>query len=284
MKSQATNKRKLERKDWRDYELQILKIFREKYPDRLILDNRKVVGKHSKRARQIDVLVYKKDTETADIIIECKYLNKIVTVGVLDAFYGKLHDLGLKRGTIVSSKGFSAATRNYAEKKGIKLESIDYEYLKDYYYISPNEVPDIFVKATTYNVPYCDNCDISILYEIGEVYGMAEQEMLFCPKCKIELMEVRSDANHRVVKIFRGEATTEKEVQEVIAKHINATKEEWVYNLYWIVPVSSNCCFICKHEFCEHPPTRLKIKYKDKYVCSECSMSQRTLLIDYKYL
>jgi hypothetical protein len=47
---------------------------------------------------------------------------------------------------------------------------------------------------------------------------------------------------------------------------------------------SNNNCFICKHEFCEFPPTRSKIEYKTKNVCSECFMSRRTLLMDYKYL
>lgn len=285
MKNQTT-KNKLERKDWKDYELQILKIYREKYPKRLVLDNQKIAGRHSKKPRQIDVIVYKTDCQRIDLIIECKNLNKTVTVGILDAFYGKLHDLGIKRGVIVSTKGFSTSTKNYAKKKNIVLESIDYEYLKDYYYILPNEVPEVLSKATRYSVPYCETCDISILYEIGEVYGMAEHEPLYCPKCKTELTEVRSDANHRVVKIFRGDTLLESEVKEVIARHINATKDEWTSDRYLFgAPISvDNNCFICKHEFCEHPPTRFKMEYNNKNICSECSTSNRTLLMEYKYL
>ncbi|CAN5897338.1 hypothetical protein BH11BAC7_BH11BAC7_35900 [soil metagenome] len=272
--------------DWKDYELQILKVFREKYPKRLVVDNQKIIGRHSKGLRQIDVAVFKTDDKKIDYVIECKNLNRTVTVPVLDAFYGKLHDIGIKHGIIVTTKGFSISTKNYAEKKNIILTTIDYEYLKDYYYIPPSEVPDVFMKATRYSTPYCSKCDITTLYEIGEVYGMAEHEPLFCPKCKTQLAEVRSDANHRVIKIFRGTEKSEKSIDEVIAKHINATKDEWVSFLFSVRVQTSikNNCFICKHEFCEHPPTHSKSVYKKRNVCSECIMSSRTLLIDYKYI
>jgi hypothetical protein len=285
MKNQTT-KNKLERKDWKDYELQILKVYREKYPKKLVLDNQKIKGRHSKRLRQIDVIVYSKDGQKIDLIIECKNLSRTVTVGILDAFYGKLHDLGIKRGIIVSTQGHSSSTQNYANSKGIILETISYEYLKDYYYIPPREIPEIFMKATRYRTPYCDSCDIRALYEIGEVYGMAEHEPLYCPKCKVELLEVRSDANHRVIKIFKGKVLTEKEINDVVAKHIYATKAEWICDFYFpgFHISADSICFICKHEFCEFPPTRSKTEYENKYVCSECLMSQRTLLLDYKYL
>lgn len=279
-------KNRLERKDWEDYELQILKVYRDKYPKRVVLGNQKIKGQHSEGLRQIDVAVYKQDGQKIDIVIECKNLSKIVTVEILDAFFGKLHDLGIENGVIVTTKGFSKNTENYAKKKLITLETLDYEYLKDYYYISPNEVPEVFVKATRYTTPFCCECDISILYEIGEVYGMAEFEPLYCPKCKTQLSEVRSDANHRVIKLFRGTEILMAEIELAIAKHINATKEEWASSFYGVgKPITDNDnCFICKHEFCEFPPTRYKIEYKNKNICSECSMSQRTLLLDYNYL
>jgi Restriction endonuclease len=279
-------KNRLERKDWRDYELQILKVYREKYSKRLVLDNRRIKGEHSKRLRQIDVLVYKKGGKKIDIIIECKNLNKKVTVGTLDAFYGKLHDLGISKGIIITTKGFSLGTKNYAQSKNITLDVIDYEYLKDYYYILPNEVPEVFNKAIRYAVPFCSKCDISILYEIGEVYGMAEHEPLYCPKCKIQLTKVRSDANHRVIKIFRGTEVSETEIDVVIAKHIDATRNEWASDFYLFdIPITEDKnCFVCKYEFCESPPTRAKNEYKNKNICSECLMSRRTLLLDYNYL
>lgn len=285
MKKQA-NKNKLERPDWKDYELQILKVYREKYPSRLVFGNHKTKGRHSKRARQLDVVVYKKDGTGIDYIIECKNLAKVVSVPVLDSFYGKLHDLGVKNGVIITTKGFSDGTKKYAKKKNIELIKVDYEYLKDYYYIPPSEVPDVFMKATRYASPYCNSCDITSLYEIGEVYGMAEREPLYCPKCKTELTEVRSDANHRVIKIFPGSDIEDNEIDNVIAQHIFITKKEWMSNLFLrgLFMQNSERCFICKHEFCEHPPTHSKMIYNGKDICTECFMSKRTLLIDQNYL
>jgi hypothetical protein len=285
MKKQ-TNRNKLERPDWKDYELQILKVYREKYPNQLVLGDHKIKGRHSKRARQLDVVVYKKDDTGIDCIIECKNLAKVVTIPVLDSFYGKLHDLGIKKGVIITTKGFSDGTKEYAKKKKIELKKIDYEYLKDYCYIPPSDVPDVFMKATRYTSPYCSTCDITSVYEIGEVYGMAEHEPLYCPKCKTQLAEVRSDANHRVIKIFHGNNIEENEIEKVISKHINITKEEWMSNFFLLgfPSLTNDCCFICKHEFCEHPPTHSKTDYKGKDICSECFMSKRTLLIDHNYI
>ncbi len=274
-----------ERKDWKDYELQILKVFREKYPSRLVLDNQKITGRHSKRPRQIDVAVYNKvfniKKPKIDIAIECRYLNRHVTLPALDALYGKLHDMGVAKGIIVTTKGFTTGTKNYANKKGIILKAITYEFLKDYYYIPPNDIPDIFMKATRYMLPFCEECNCHILFEIGEVYGLAEHEMLSCPKCKSKLQEVRTDANHRVIKIFR-EAPSKKDLEAIIAKHINITRDEWASEF---APVSSRyACYICKHDFCDNPPTRTKTKYKGRNVCSDCIMSSRTLLLDYHYI
>jgi restriction endonuclease len=277
---------KTQRPDWKDYELQILKVFREEYPERIVLGNISIVGQHSEKKRQLDVVIYGENDKKIDSVIECKNLSRTITLPVLDSFFGKLHDLGIKKGIIITTKGFSDGTKKYAKKKNIELRKIDYEYLKDYYYIPPCEIPDIFNKTTKYDTPYCSQCDITSLYEIGKVSGMAEWESLYCPKCKTQLDEVRSDANHRIIKIFRGKNINTNEVDEVITKHINITREEWMsFPFLMDLPYEENeCCFICKHEFCEFPPTHSKIEYKGKNICSECFMSRRTLLIDYKYI
>ncbi len=273
--------------DWKDYELQILKVFREKYPSYLVLDNQRIKGVHSKASRQIDVVVYLRNDKKIKYAIECKNLNKIVTVPILDSFYGKLHDIDVQKGIIVTTKGFSQATKNYAEKKNIILEKINYEYLKDFYYMPPNDVPDVFVKAVRYVTPLCSECKVRILYEIGEVYGMAESEPIFCPKCKTKLYETRSDANHRVIKMFWNKRLPAKRIESVIAKHIFATQGEWQSNELFLSLVKfpgKESCDLCKYEFCEKPPTHMKLDYNGRKICSECMMSKRTLLIDYGYL
>ncbi|MGE0567699.1 MAG: restriction endonuclease [Bacteroidia bacterium] len=196
---------KLEREDWKDYELQILKLYRELYPKKFVLDNQMIVGRHSLKKRQVDVVIYSSSlTLKIFSIVECKNLSRKVTLTYIDSLQGKMEDLGVTRASIVTTQGFSDGVKNYAENKNIELRKIDYEYLKDYYYMPPTDVPEIFTKATRYCLPYCEACNISPLFEIGEVYGMAEHEPLYCPKCKIQLTEVRSDANHRIIKLFLG--------------------------------------------------------------------------------
>ncbi|MBA4241445.1 MAG: hypothetical protein C0448_12020 [Sphingobacteriaceae bacterium] len=281
-------KNKLERQDWRDYELQILKYFRENFPNKIVLDNQKHLGRHSEKQRQIDVAIYNKsDSTKLHCIVECKYFNKIITLPYIDSLFGKLDDIGISKGVIVTTKGFSSGVENYASKKKIELRTIDYEYLKDYYYIPPSSIPDVFLKSVHYFSPYCKNCDLTILYEIGEVRGFAAYEDLNCPKCKHFLHEVRSDANHRVIKLFKGMKISPNLINEIKAKHIFITRNEWqqLEYLHNIItkPNINTTCFLCKNEFIDNPPTRLKCNYKGKNVCSECMNSERTLLIDYNF-
>jgi len=289
-----TTKKKvpLDRGDDKDYELQILKVFREKYPKKLVLDNQRHLGRHSKTKRQIDVGIYTSSLKPKlTCVVECKNLSRKVTLEKINSFYAFLDDVGVMNGVIVTTKGFSKGVETYAKSKKIKLMHVTYEYLKDFYYLPPNEVPDVFQVAVRYSTPYCKDCDIRMLYEIVETYGMASHEHLFCPKCREQLTknEIRSDGNHRIIKIFKGKEIGKQEVEEVLAQHIFATRYEWDAHGYLmdvINPVLSNKthCSICRHEFCEHPPTHSKIPYKRKNICSSCFMSNRQLLIDYGYI
>lgn len=277
----AKQQQRLERPDWMDYELQILKVFREKHPTRVVLSNQRVTGMHSMKSRQIDVAVFNARDTMIEYAIECKYLNKLVSLHIVEAFCSKLDDMDIRKGVIVTAKGFSTGTKNYALSKGIDLQTIGYEYLKDYYYIPPRDIPYAFAKTTRYLTAFCKKCGITILYEIGEVYGMSDHEMLNCPKCKANLQEVRSDANHRIIKIFQGTLES-KETETIIAKHINSTRNEWADELKAVG--GKNDCYVCLHEFADDSHTLVKTQYKGRNVCSGCIMSKRTLLIDYKYL
>jgi hypothetical protein len=280
---------RLERFDWKDYELQILKFYRNKYPNKIVLDDQMYKGLHSNQNRQIDVVVYSK-WDKPYCIIECKNLNRKVTIEHIDCFIGKLQDVGLKRGIIATTIGFSNGAQNYANKKKIELEKITFEFLKDYYYMEPNQIDEIFNKSISYYLVFCDICDISSLYEIVEISGFAETESLCCPKCKkVIIEEIRSDGNHRVIKLFRGKDISEKELTDVKVIHIYQTRNEWINHNYQSIDVTTpfsniNHCFICHYRFCENPPTRTKIEYNHKAICSECLICQRSLLIDYDYI
>lgn len=289
----AKPKNIFDRGDYKDYELQILKVFQKRYPKKLVLDNQKHLGQHSNTKRQIDIGIY---TNTASpqltCVIECKNLSRKVTLDTINSFFGFLDDIGVKHGIIVTSKGFTKSVEIYAKKKKIELKTLTYDYLKDYYYIAPFEVPDVFMVFVRYTTIYCGSCDITILYEYVEIPGMREFEHYFCPKCKHQITEeeMHADGNFRVVKIFKGKIVSEVEIEKVKVQHIIATRSEWdlLGPMFGFIDKGElsdrENCYICRKQFVEHPPTRYKLKYKEKNICSECEMSDRKLLIDYGYL
>jgi len=72
------------------------------------------------RKREIDIFISKNDT--VKTIVECKNYNKIIDVQLIDAFFGKLHDINIptERGVIVSVKGFTDGAIERATKANIK--------------------------------------------------------------------------------------------------------------------------------------------------------------------
>lgn len=285
-------KNHLDRGDYKDYELQILKAYREKYPKMLVLDNFRQIGRISKKKRQIDIgLFTNSPNPKLKCVVECKNLNRKVSLGTIDSFFGFLHDLNIKEGILVTTLGFSEGVENYAKNKGIKLDVLSYEFLKDYCFIPPLEIPDIFMLNVNYNTKYCKRCDNTMLYEVMIVYGMADFEHLYCTKCKhrITKQEIRSDGNHRVIKNFKGKEVSGEQISEVIAKHLWNTREEWDHAHYLSKKELTKLpkdtfCEICHHPFCEHPPTHMMNEYNGKNICSSCFMSNRQLLIDYGYI
>ena len=77
------------------------------------------IGSNS-RKREIDILVSKNDV--IQTVIECKNYNKVIDVELIDAFFGKLDDIGIptEKGIFVSIKGFTEGAIERANKAKIK--------------------------------------------------------------------------------------------------------------------------------------------------------------------
>jgi hypothetical protein len=102
-------------KAWREYETQVHEHFKRKYPDKEILFNQKVPGRHSRVARQVDVLVKFEVAGVESIgAFDCKHFQDNVDVHVIDGMVGFLDDLSAPLGGVVSSRGFSQAATNRA--------------------------------------------------------------------------------------------------------------------------------------------------------------------------
>lgn len=120
--------------DWLPYEQYVLGNLRSKFPNLEVLHNQKIMGKKSKIRRQIDILAI----STHKIIIDCKYYSRTVDVKHVEMFLGMLDDIGVDKGIIVTSKGFTKSAINRAknDKRNIDLSIISPDRLSDYQFFA----------------------------------------------------------------------------------------------------------------------------------------------------
>lgn len=105
-------------------ELLTTKIQQQLAPDAKVTHNAKIKGRHSKRSRQIDVLVEQKLGQyDIRIVLECKDYKRPVDVKGIEEFDGLLKDVEAHRGALVSPSGFSTAAKERAKGLNIDLYS-----------------------------------------------------------------------------------------------------------------------------------------------------------------
>jgi hypothetical protein len=113
--------------DWRQYERQIYDLFRNKYPQYESLFDQKLLGRHSKILRQIDILVKFRVADVDGIgVFDCKCYGEKVDVQTIDYMIGFLDDLGARLGGVVTTKGFSEGAENRAKAASIDLRTIEF--------------------------------------------------------------------------------------------------------------------------------------------------------------
>ena len=83
--------------------------------------------------RQVDILV----TSTIigkpfTAVVECKCFNKNVDVKTVDSFVGFVDDVKANLGIIVTNVGFTAAAKNRATQRDIKLDIVKFTELDKY--------------------------------------------------------------------------------------------------------------------------------------------------------
>jgi len=105
-------------------EILVSKIQKQLAPDAEVLHDVRLPGRHSKRDRQIDVLVRQKIGQyEMFIVLDCKDHAKPVDVKGVEEFYGLLQDVGAHKGALVCPKGFSAAAKERATGFQVDLYS-----------------------------------------------------------------------------------------------------------------------------------------------------------------
>lgn len=108
--------------DWRGYEAYVAGALAAHFGSIRFEQDVHLPGRISGAPRQIDVLAHAMELTA----IECKYVGRRIDVQIVDAFVGKLIDIGLTSGVIVTAKGFTPAAerRARADSLGVQLAII----------------------------------------------------------------------------------------------------------------------------------------------------------------
>lgn len=107
---------------WKRFENLVAKIQRELAPGAKITQNERIMGRRSKRRREIDIVIRQQVGQYHLMIaIDCKDYRRKVNVKDIEMFMGLIDDIGASQGAIVAASGFSAAARERAKDAGISL-------------------------------------------------------------------------------------------------------------------------------------------------------------------
>ncbi len=118
---------------WLMYEKQIYDTLKKNHPGCYFKSNDSIIGKFSKRKRQIDILIKGKLADW-DIfgVVDCKCFSKKINVKIVESFIGFMEDVGANLGIIITNIGYTKAARNRAIPKGIKLDIVKFQDLDEY--------------------------------------------------------------------------------------------------------------------------------------------------------
>ena len=107
---------------WKRFEKIIAGIHRLQAQGATVTLDDHIVGRRTKRRRQIDVsLKFNHGYYDYWGVVECKDYNKKISISKVEAFRTKLEDVGAHKGIMVSGKGFQEGAEATAKAYGIEL-------------------------------------------------------------------------------------------------------------------------------------------------------------------
>jgi hypothetical protein len=120
---------------WQIYEQLVLNYFLSRFPNARIERNVKLRGRFSETEREIDILLSTTVFGCSmQVAIECKNWATKLDAADIDLFIGKLNDLGISKGIVVSKKGYSEPAYKRARAEiGIQLQVLDFESLPSFH-------------------------------------------------------------------------------------------------------------------------------------------------------
>jgi hypothetical protein len=121
--------------NWKDYEKEVHDYFSQMYPNSTISYDAKIVGRYSKKERQIDVLI---EDDVAGfpikIVVDAKYFSENIDVNCVESFISMLEDVNANQGLLVTHKGYSEAAINraYYGPQELDLDILNFDDLLAY--------------------------------------------------------------------------------------------------------------------------------------------------------
>jgi hypothetical protein len=101
--------------NWKDYEKEVHSYFSKMYPNSTITYDAKIIGRYSKKERQVDVLI---EDDIAGfplrVVVDAKYFSENIDVKCVESFISMLEDVNANQGLLVTQKGYSQAAINRA--------------------------------------------------------------------------------------------------------------------------------------------------------------------------
>lgn len=121
--------------EWKKYEREIFRYFRDTFPDTSIKYDQHIIGKFSKVSRQVDILIEGEIVGfEIKIVVDCKYFSKNIDVKSVESFCSMIEDLDAHQGILITQKGYSKAAINrafYGNHK-VELDIINFDDIKNY--------------------------------------------------------------------------------------------------------------------------------------------------------
>lgn len=107
---------------WQEFENIVARLQKAYAKNGRVTRNEKILGRHSKRVRQIDISI-RVDVagEELLVVVECKKWNKKPNVKDVESFIGMMDDVKAHAGIMISTEGFTKSAMNTAETHRVSL-------------------------------------------------------------------------------------------------------------------------------------------------------------------
>lgn len=165
---------------WLQFEKDVESHIAARFEDVNVTHDSKMLGRISGRQRQVDVLVEGTFAGSRiQVVVECKRnASKPLVIGVVDAFAGKLQDIGAEKGVLWAFGGVDSGARARAE--GAINPRIEVRTLDDF--LSSHEIPDEFFNPADCPNPNCWGGEVG-WHDLTAQESNREFEAGYCESC-----------------------------------------------------------------------------------------------------